>query len=267
MHVGARGQCCRPRRRGAHLSACIASGRACTTQQRRAACPQVPAAIVRGWAVRERQMGHPEPRHASRCMGRVVPPWGWRGPDHCLGSTHNSVRYTIPRPLASALRCPLPLPSPLSWTAMDLLGGYGSGSDSEPGSPSGAGDQGRVTLIANSAPEPQAAPAGPRQNADPTRLLTSLPAPSGSKVSAAPAAAAACCRPPSCVCCLIPSALAAQPPSLMLPVLRTYTPAPLLACLSPLSGRRRCSQACPSPPPRSGWRCSSACPSATTRPM
>ena len=177
-------------------------------------------------------MGHPEPRHASRCMGRVVRPWGWRAPDHRLGGTHNHPRYLPLLPLASARRCPLPLPGPWPWAAMDLLGGYGSGSDSEPDSPSGAGGQGRVTLIANSAPEPQAAPAAPQQNADPTRLLTSLPAPSGSKVSAAAAAAAAaCCRRLSC---LLPSTPAAQPASHMLPVPRTNPPAPLLACPSHL---------------------------------
>ncbi|PRW33970.1 proline-rich PRCC [Chlorella sorokiniana] len=65
---------------------------------------------------------------------------------------------------------------------MDLLGGYGSGSDSEPGSPSAGGAQGRVTRLANSAPEPQATPAARQQVADPSRLLTTLPAPSGSKV-------------------------------------------------------------------------------------
>ncbi|PSC67444.1 proline-rich PRCC [Micractinium conductrix] len=69
---------------------------------------------------------------------------------------------------------------------MDLLGGYGSGSDSEPDSPApGAGTRGTATLLA-------ASPAASNPQIDGGQLLDRLPAPSGSKVplfSGLPAAA------------------------------------------------------------------------------
>lgn len=91
---------------------------------------------------------------------------------------------------------------------MDLLGGYGSGSDSEPESPRDAGAQGRVTLLANSAPEPQEAPAARQAPDDPSKLLTSLPAPAGSKVGTAAGAAAAACSGVALLC----SSLVPMPP-------------------------------------------------------
>lgn len=72
---------------------------------------------------------------------------------------------------------------------MDLLGGYGSGSDSEPGSPS-AGAGGTAVLLLASLPRPPAVSAAPgvphAASADPTQLLASLPAPSGAKVRSPP---------------------------------------------------------------------------------
>lgn len=72
---------------------------------------------------------------------------------------------------------------------MDLLGGYGSGSDSEPESLPAAGNRGTAQLLPASPPRaaaraapPAAAP--PAVNADPSQLLSRLPAPSGSKVGA-----------------------------------------------------------------------------------
>lgn len=68
---------------------------------------------------------------------------------------------------------------------MDLLGGYGSGSDSEPASPPAAGNRGTAQLLPDSPPRPAAAPvsANPATSTDPSKLLSSLPVPSGGKVS------------------------------------------------------------------------------------
>lgn len=67
---------------------------------------------------------------------------------------------------------------------MDLLGGYGSGSDSEPDAPPAAGNRGTAQLLPASPPRPAVAlpPAARAASADPSKLLSSLPAPSGSKV-------------------------------------------------------------------------------------
>lgn len=187
---------------------------------------------------------------------------------HCVLSTPDRLGGRPTPCCPSARHCPLVLLFLGPWRAMDLLGGYGSGSDSEPESPSAGGGQGRVTLLANSAPEPQAAPAARQQDADPSRLLTSLPAPSGSKVSAAAAAAVAACRR---LRTCFPNAAALHIIQLVCMRLctghhstRHLAAWPDIAHPLPLLGRHRCSRACPSRQPRSGWRCSSACPSATT---
>ncbi len=66
---------------------------------------------------------------------------------------------------------------------MDLLGGYGSGSDSEPDSPQvAAGNTGTATLLQSSPLHAPAVPAEPAAFVDPSQLLSKLPAPSGAKV-------------------------------------------------------------------------------------
>ena len=87
---------------------------------------------------------------------------------------------------------------------MDLLGGYGSGSDSEPGSPQG--NAGTATLLKSGSPpraNPARAPAVATQDVDPSQLLSKLPAPSqGPKVRRLGAGGGAGCRPPVLRCAL-----------------------------------------------------------------
>ncbi|KAL4854611.1 hypothetical protein ACK3TF_004764 [Chlorella vulgaris] len=61
---------------------------------------------------------------------------------------------------------------------MELLGGYGSGSDSDPGSPAAAGRNGTASLLARSPPRQAPAQSAPNT----TQLLSGLPAPSGARV-------------------------------------------------------------------------------------
>lgn len=251
MHVAARRQCRGPAARPAHLRACIAPSRASTTQQPCAACLQVQAVIVRAWAAREGQMGHPE-----RATGALA----WRSgaglepirPHFHTRANPSDRPHTIASPLQPpARRWPLVLPRPGPSAGMDLLGGYGSGSDSEPGSPSGAGAQGRVTLLTNSAPEPQAAPAARDNQADPAQLLTSLPAPSGSKVRAAATAA----LPPLPAARLAWVALCLVLLAQSRGISRAAQPIGSSAAdtlFLPPPARCRCSRACPSRRPRSG---------------
>ena len=86
---------------------------------------------------------------------------------------------------------------------MELLVGYGSGSDSEPGSPQGP--SGTAVLLPSSPPRPSAAPVVAPGGADPAQLLSRLPAPSGSKVRLPPPL-----PPPSA--CLSSTALASGCP-------------------------------------------------------
>lgn len=65
---------------------------------------------------------------------------------------------------------------------MDLLGGYGSGSDSDPGSPQPASNTGTATLLTSRLPVQAAPPVAQQPPTDPSQLASRLPAPSGAKV-------------------------------------------------------------------------------------
>ncbi|EFN56920.1 hypothetical protein CHLNCDRAFT_143436 [Chlorella variabilis] len=64
---------------------------------------------------------------------------------------------------------------------MDLLGGYGSGSDSDPGSPQPASNTGTATLLTSRLPVQAAPPVAQQPPTDPSQLASRLPAPSGAK--------------------------------------------------------------------------------------